>query len=52
VCLCWKLDFWTSPRELNTPVDIMVPPHLLRDFYNEIRKNNLKTKIFIKDVQK
>ncbi|KDR22871.1 Zinc carboxypeptidase A 1 [Zootermopsis nevadensis] len=47
-----ELDFWTSPRGLNTSVDIMVPPHLLRDFYNMVRKNNLKTKIFIKDVQK
>jgi hypothetical protein len=34
------------------PVDIMVPPQLLRDFYTAVRKNNLKSEVFIPDVQR
>lgn len=46
------LKFWTGVRGLNIPVDVMVPPHLLRDFHNEVRKNKLKSEVFIPDVQK
>jgi hypothetical protein len=46
------MDFWTSARGLNRSVDVMVPSHLIRDFYNAVRRNNMKTKIFIRDVQK
>ncbi|PNF39269.1 Zinc carboxypeptidase A 1 [Cryptotermes secundus] len=46
------LNFWTSARSLNRPVDVMVPPHLLRDFYETARRNQLTTEIFIDDVQK
>jgi hypothetical protein len=46
------LNFWTGVRGLNIPVDVMVPPQLLRDFHNAVRKNKLKSEVFILDVQK
>lgn len=45
------LNFWASVRGLNMPVDIMVPPHLLRDFHSAVRRNNLNSDLIIPDVQ-
>jgi len=47
-----ELNFWTGVRGLNIPVDVMVPPHLLREFHSAVRKNKLNSEVFIPDVQK
>jgi len=47
-----ELNFWTSVRGLNKPVDVMVPPHWLTEFYSVVRKNKLNSEIYIPDVQK
>jgi len=47
-----ELNFWTGVRGLNIPVDVMVPPHLLKEFHSAVRKNKLNSEVFIPDVQK
>jgi len=47
-----ELNFWTGVRGLNIPVDVMVPPHLLKEFHSVVRKNKLNSEVFIPDVQK
>ncbi|GLG98822.1 Zinc carboxypeptidase A 1 [Gryllus bimaculatus] len=47
-----ELDFWKGPGRVGVPVDIMVPPHLLPDFEDTIKGNNMNGDLYIKDVQR
>jgi hypothetical protein len=46
-----QLYFWVRPSRIQKAVDIMVPPHML-PFFSEIAEGlNLKSEIYISNVQ-
>lgn len=44
-------DFWTDPRNINRPVDIMVPPAFASTFINLMRTFEVDYKVKIADVE-
>ena len=44
-------DFWTEPRNINHPVDIMVPPAVATTFIKLMRAFNVDYKVKIADVE-
>ncbi|XP_046443448.1 carboxypeptidase B-like isoform X3 [Daphnia pulex] len=44
-------DFWTEPRSLDEPIDIMVPPTHAKEFEKILRTYNLEHRVKIQDVQ-
>lgn len=44
-------SFWTEVGKMNTPVDIMVPPHLKADFKDVLELTGIPSETFIEDVQ-
>ncbi|EFX83249.1 hypothetical protein DAPPUDRAFT_239963 [Daphnia pulex] len=44
-------DFWTEPRSLDEPIDIMVPPTHAKDFEIILQTYNLENRVKIQDVQ-
>lgn len=44
-------DFWTDPRNINLPVDIMVPPAFASTFINLMRTFEVDYKVKIADVE-
>lgn len=45
-------DFWTEPRSLEEPIDIMVPPAYTETFERLLQTHNLEHRIKIADVQR
>jgi len=45
------LDFWRSPSQLGSNVDVMVPPQHKTEFENFLLSSGIKTEVFINDVQ-
>jgi hypothetical protein len=45
-------DFWTEPRSLNEPIDIMVPPTHAKEFERILGTYNLEHRVKIQDVQR
>ncbi|KAF2896241.1 hypothetical protein ILUMI_09935 [Ignelater luminosus] len=45
-------DFWTDIGYAHKPVDIMVPPHMKYNFEDFLKLQNLKSELYIKNVQK
>ncbi|KAI9551430.1 hypothetical protein GHT06_021763 [Daphnia sinensis] len=44
-------DFWTEPRSLDDPIDIMVPPTYMEAFDQLLQTHNLHHRVKIADVQ-
>jgi len=47
-----QYDFWTEPRSLDRPVDIMVPPGSIKDFINFLDAFYMEYRLKISDVQR
>ena len=52
----WKeqgtyFDFWTEPRGLGHPTDVMVPPPFVKPFENFLQSHKIEYRIKIADVQ-
>ncbi|XP_044756777.1 zinc carboxypeptidase-like [Coccinella septempunctata] len=45
------MDFWNSPNDFETGLDIMVPPELKKEFENFLCTRNIDSKVLIDDVQ-
>jgi hypothetical protein len=45
-----KIDFWTMPKDVNSTVDLMVAPDLIKNIQKKLSAQNIKTKVLIKDV--
>lgn len=45
-------DFWTEPRSLDEPIDIMVPPAYAKEFERILRNHKMEHRIKIADVQR
>lgn len=45
-------DFWTEPRSVDEPMDIMVPPAYTETFDRLLQTHNLENRIKIADVQR
>ena len=46
------LDFWTMPRHLDRPMDVMVPPAHADAFTSQLRDLGIGYRIKISNVQK
>ena len=46
-----QLQFWVGPSRIQRAVDIMVPPHLLPLFAEIAESLNLKSEVYISNVQ-
>lgn len=44
-------DFWTEPRSLDHPIDVMVPPTSVKTFIDFLQTHNTDHRIKIADVQ-
>ncbi|XP_067142504.1 uncharacterized protein [Centruroides vittatus] len=47
-----EFDFWTDPRMIGKPVDIMIPPHKFQQFNQSLIANNIDFHPLTDDVQK
>ena len=47
-----QYDFWTEPRSLDRPVDIMVPPGSIKDFINFLDAFDMEYRLKISNVQR
>ena len=45
-------DFWTEPRNIDRPVDIMVPPAFVSTFTNLMKAFDVDYKVKIANVQR
>ena len=45
-------DFWTDPRSINRPMDIMIPPTSQQEFTEFLNTFAIEQRIKISDVQK
>ena len=45
-------DFWTEPRSLDQPIDIMVPPAYADAFERILRTHKMEHRVKIQDVQR
>jgi hypothetical protein len=46
-----QLQFWVRPSHIQRAVDIMVPPHMLPLFAEIVEGLNLKSEVYISNVQ-
>ena len=46
-----QLQFWVGPNRIQSPVDIMVPPHMLPLFAEIVGGLKLKSEVYISNVQ-
>jgi hypothetical protein len=46
-----QLSFWIGPSRIQKAVDIMVPPHMLPQFNEIMASLNLKSEVYISNVQ-
>jgi hypothetical protein len=46
-----QLSFWVGPFRVGKTVDIMVPPHMLSHFNEIVASLNLKSEVYISNVQ-
>jgi hypothetical protein len=46
-----QLQFWVGPSRIQRAVDIMVPPHMLPFFAEFVEGLNLKSEVYISNVQ-
>jgi len=46
-----QLQFWVGPSRIQRAVDIMVPPHMLPFFAEIVEDLNLKSEVYISNVQ-
>lgn len=44
-------SFWSEVGRVNSPVDIMVPPHLKADFKDVLVSTGIVSELFIENVQ-
>lgn len=44
-------DFWTEPRQLGRPLDIMVPPAFAETFVHLLQSHGMDYRIKVADVQ-
>ena len=47
-----KLDFWTEPRSVDRPIDVMVQPEDVKEFVQLLESFNIKYRVKIPDVQR
>ncbi|PSN45347.1 Zinc carboxypeptidase A 1 [Blattella germanica] len=47
-----EMNFWIGPSYVGKAIDVMVPPHELPHFKEVLENLNLKSEIYIEDVQK
>lgn len=46
-----QLHFWVGPSRIQKAVDVMVPPHMLPQFSETVERLNLKSEVYISNVQ-
>lgn len=46
-----QLSFWVGPSRIQKAVDIMIPPHMLPRFNDILASINLKSEVYISNVQ-
>ena len=44
-------DFWTEPRQIDRPLDIMVPPAFAGSFVNLLQTHGMDYRVKMADVQ-
>ena len=45
-------DFWTEPRGIERPIDIMIPPTHVKTFFHFLETHNIEHRVKMADVQK